>query len=101
LHPGFLLPEMLSDAYAVLQSRPKGHTGEQEFFVSRVASLPLSRNLKGMEVHFQEVELSQIATHAGTDPERLVKDAACDCFRKRPAFAPPCRKGSCRPTVAI
>ncbi len=32
-----------------------------------------------MEVHFtpeQEEKLSQIATHAGTDTERLVKDAA-------------------------
>ena len=32
-----------------------------------------------MEVHFspeQEARLAQLATHAGTDPERLVKDAA-------------------------
>jgi hypothetical protein len=32
-----------------------------------------------MEVHFtpeQETQLSQIATRAGTDTERLVKDAA-------------------------
>jgi hypothetical protein len=32
-----------------------------------------------MEVHFtpeQETQLSQIAAHAGTDAERLVKDAA-------------------------
>jgi len=32
-----------------------------------------------MEVHFtpeQEAQLAQIATTAGTDPERLVKDAA-------------------------
>jgi hypothetical protein len=32
-----------------------------------------------MEVHFtpeQEAQLSQIATHAGADAERLVKDAA-------------------------
>ena len=32
-----------------------------------------------MEVHFtpeQEAQLSRIATHAGTDTERLVKDAA-------------------------
>ena len=32
-----------------------------------------------MEVHFtpeQETQLSQIATHAGTDPEQLVKEAA-------------------------
>jgi hypothetical protein len=32
-----------------------------------------------MEIHFtpeQEAQLSQIASQAGTDPERLVKDAA-------------------------
>jgi predicted transcriptional regulator len=37
----------------------------------------LSRNLKAMEVHFtpeQEARLAQIATKAGIDPERLVKD---------------------------
>ena len=40
---------------------------------------PVSRNLKGMEVHFtpeQEAQLAQIATDAGTDTEHLVKDAA-------------------------
>jgi len=39
----------------------------------------LCRNLKAMEVHFtpeQEAQLSQIAAKAGTDAERLVKDAA-------------------------
>jgi predicted transcriptional regulator len=39
----------------------------------------LSRNLKAMEVHFtpeQETQLSHIAAQAGTDPARLVKDAA-------------------------
>jgi predicted transcriptional regulator len=35
--------------------------------------------LKSMEVHFtpeQEAQLAQIATNEGTEPERLVKDAA-------------------------
>lgn len=39
----------------------------------------LSRTLGAMEVHFtpeQEAQLTQIATNAGTDAERLVKDAA-------------------------
>jgi predicted transcriptional regulator len=39
----------------------------------------VSRNLKAMDVHFtpeQEAQLAQIAIKAGTDPERLVKDAA-------------------------
>jgi hypothetical protein len=38
----------------------------------------LSRTLGAMEVHFtpqQEAQLAQIATNAGTDAERLVKDA--------------------------
>jgi hypothetical protein len=39
----------------------------------------LSRTLEAMEVHFtpeQEALLAQAATKAGTDAERLVKDAA-------------------------
>ncbi len=39
----------------------------------------ISRTLSLMEVHFtpeQEAQLAQIATSAGTDAERLVKDAA-------------------------
>ena len=39
----------------------------------------VSRTLKMMDVHFtpkQEAQLAQIAAKAGTDPERLVKDAA-------------------------
>jgi hypothetical protein len=38
-----------------------------------------TRTLTGMEVHFtpeQEAQLSQIASHAGKDTGRLVKDAA-------------------------
>jgi predicted transcriptional regulator len=41
--------------------------------------LPFSRTLKRMEVHFtpeQEAQLAKVATIAGKDPERLVKDAA-------------------------
>jgi predicted transcriptional regulator len=45
--------------------------------------------MKAMEVHYtpeQEAQLAQIATASGTDPERLVKDAALrllqeDAFR--------------------
>jgi hypothetical protein len=43
--------------------------------VSFVASQQLSRTLKWMEVHFapeQQARLAQIATKAGTAPERLV-----------------------------
>ena len=39
----------------------------------------VSRTLKPMEVHFtpeQEAQLAQAALNAGTDAERLVKDAA-------------------------
>ncbi len=48
--------------------------------LSRSARLPqakLSRILKAMEVHFtpeQEARLHQMASKAGTNPERLVKD---------------------------
>jgi hypothetical protein len=38
-----------------------------------------SRTLTGMEVHLtpeQEAQLAEVATIAGPDPERLVKDAA-------------------------
>ncbi len=42
-----------------------------------------------MEVHFtpeQEAQLSQIATHAGTDAERLVKDAALRLLQEGAQF---------------
>ena len=48
-----------------------------------------SRTLKGMEVHFtpeQEAELSQIAAYAGTDAERLVKDAALRFLQEEVRF---------------
>ena len=40
---------------------------------------PFSNTLKRMQVHFtpeQEAQLAQLATNAGTDAERLLKDAA-------------------------
>jgi predicted transcriptional regulator len=43
----------------------------------RAEDKDISGNLKPMEVHFtpeQEAQLAQIATQAGTNPERLVKD---------------------------
>jgi hypothetical protein len=54
----------------------------------------LSRTLKTMEVHFtpeQEAQLAQIAANAGTDPERLVKDAALRLLEGAAGFraAPP------------
>jgi predicted transcriptional regulator len=48
-----------------------------------------SRTLKGMEVHFapeQETQLSRIATHAGTDAERLSKDAALRMLQAEARF---------------
>jgi len=62
--------------------------GNSWHFPARFRVLPLrrtlhrpsiSRTLSLMEVHFtpeQEAQLAQIATNAGTDAERLVKDAA-------------------------
>ena len=55
-----------------------------------------SRILKGMEVHFtpeQEAQLSQIATHAGTDAERLVKDAALRLLQEEARFRAAVREG--------
>jgi len=49
-----------------------------------------------MEVHFtpeQEAELSQIATQAGTDSERLVKDAALRLIQDEARFRAAVREG--------
>jgi predicted transcriptional regulator len=49
-----------------------------------------------MEVHFtpeQEAQLSQIATKAGTDPERLVKDAALRLLHEDARFRASVREG--------
>ena len=52
--------------------------------------------MKGREVHFtpeQETQLSQIATHAGTDVERLVKDAALRLLHEEDRFRAAVREG--------
>jgi predicted transcriptional regulator len=49
-----------------------------------------------MEVHFtpeQEAQLSQIATKTGTDPERLVKDAALRLLEEDARFRAAVREG--------
>jgi predicted transcriptional regulator len=49
-----------------------------------------------MEVHFtpeQEAQLSRIATHAGTDTERLVKDAVLRLVEERNRFSAAVREG--------
>jgi hypothetical protein len=46
-----------------------------------------------MEVHFtpeQEAQLSQIASRAGTDTERLVKDVALRLLERDARFRAPC-----------
>jgi len=56
----------------------------------------VSRNLKAMEVHFtpeQEAQLSEIATKAGTDPERLVKDATLRLLEEDVRFRAAVREG--------
>jgi predicted transcriptional regulator len=56
----------------------------------------VSRNLKAMEVHFtpeQEARLSQIAASSGTDPERLVKDAALRLLEEDARFRAAVREG--------
>ena len=54
------------------------------------------RTLNGMEVHFtpeQEAQLAQIATHAGTDAERLVMDAALRLLQEESRFRAAVREG--------
>jgi len=49
-----------------------------------------------MEVQFtpeQEAQLAQIATHAGTDPARLVKDAALRLLEQEARFRAAVREG--------
>ncbi len=49
-----------------------------------------------MEVHFtseQEAQLAQIAATAGTDPERLVKDAALRLLQEDARFRAAVREG--------
>jgi predicted transcriptional regulator len=49
-----------------------------------------------MEVHFtpeQEAQLSQIASHAGTDAEHLVKDAAMRLLERDRNFRVAVQKG--------
>lgn len=49
-----------------------------------------------MEVHFtaeQEAQLAQIATRSGTDPERLVKDAALRLLEEEARFRAAVREG--------
>jgi len=59
-----------------------------------VAGFPVF--LKGMEVHFtpeQEEKLAHIATTAGTDAERLVKDAALRLLEEDARFRAAVREG--------
>jgi predicted transcriptional regulator len=64
-----------------------------------LAHLPRARPfpiLKGMEVHFtpeQEAQLAQIATNEGTEPERLVKDAALRLLQEDARFRAAVREG--------
>ena len=51
---------------------------------------------EAMEVHFtpeQEAQLAQIATNAGTDAERLVKDAALCLLEEDARFRAAVREG--------
>lgn len=53
-------------------------------------------NILTMEVHFtpeQEAQLSRIATHAGTDTEHLVKDAALRLVEERQRYSAAVRDG--------
>jgi predicted transcriptional regulator len=59
----------------------------------------VSRIVMNMEVHFtpeQETQLSQLATHAGTDAVRLVKDAALRLLQEEERFRAAVREGIAR-----
>jgi predicted transcriptional regulator len=61
-----------------------------------LTALTRAPRLAGMEVHFtpeQEAQLSQIASHAGTDTERLVKDAALRLLEQDARFRAAVREG--------
>jgi predicted transcriptional regulator len=52
--------------------------------------------MKTMEVHFtpeQEAQLAQIASNAGTDPERLVKETALRLLEEDARFRAAVREG--------
>jgi predicted transcriptional regulator len=78
---------------------PRWGSAESGFPAPSFPVLPpfrFSRTLKGMEVHFtpeQETQLSQIATRAGTDAERLVKDAALRLLQEEARFRAAVREG--------
>jgi predicted transcriptional regulator len=63
---------------------------------SNVASPLVFPYPEAMEVHFtaeQEAQLTQIATKAGIDPERLVKDAALRLLQEDERFRAAVREG--------
>ena len=64
--------------------------------VSCVASLPFFAYLEGMEVHLtpeQQAQLAQIATKAGTAPERLVTNVVARYLDEEAHFLAAVEKG--------
>lgn len=56
----------------------------------------MSLHLRAMQIHFtpeEEARLVQIAIHAGTDPETMVKDAALRLLEEDAQFLAAVRKG--------
>jgi predicted transcriptional regulator len=71
----------------------RGNAGTQATPVDNIDSRPYTDR---MEVHFtpeQEAQLSQIASHAGTDTERLVKDAVLRLLEQDARFRAAIREG--------
>jgi predicted transcriptional regulator len=63
---------------------------------SNIASHSVFPYPEAMEVHFtpeQEAQLAQIASKAGTDPERLVKDAALRLLQEDARFRAAIQEG--------
>ena len=72
-----------------------GHMAKPDprFRLTHLASVP---TLENMELHFspeQEARLSRIASHAGVDTERFVKDAALQRLEQDARFRAGVKKG--------
>jgi hypothetical protein len=82
---------------ATLAENPTdGKTRARSSFFGALLRARLSRIVKTMEVHFtpeQEAQLAQVAAKAGTDAERLVKDAALRLLEQDARFRAAVREG--------
>jgi predicted transcriptional regulator len=75
---------------------PRNRPARTFFLNASLTAQTRAPRLAGMEVHFtpeQEAQLSELASHAGTDTERLVKDAALRLLEQDARFRAAVREG--------